>query len=61
MPGFAKLSDADLAQVLTYVARLDGKAPPAFPAAEIAKVRAEPPLTPSQVNALAKDLAAGKP
>lgn len=42
MPAFGRLSDADLAQALTYVSRLGGgKAPAAFTAAEVKAARAD--------------------
>lgn len=51
MPGFARLSDADLAQALTYVSRLGGgKAPAAFTAAEVKAARADQ-LSSSAVSA----------
>lgn len=54
MPGFSQLSDAELAEVLTYVAGLGGKPAAAFTAQELAGVRAAGRLTPMAVNALAK-------
>jgi len=51
MPAFDRLSDADLAQVLTYVSRLGGGKPPAaFTSAEVKAARAEQ-LTSSAVSA----------
>lgn len=42
MPAFGRLSDADLAQALTYVSRLGGgKAPAAFTPAEVKAARAD--------------------
>ncbi len=55
MPSFAVLNDAQIAEALTYVAHLEGKTPRGFTVNEIAAVRASPALTPSQVNALARD------
>lgn len=54
MPGFAQLSDQDLAEVLTYVAGLGGKAAPAFAPAELAAARASARMSPTAVNALAR-------
>jgi mono/diheme cytochrome c family protein len=56
MPGFSQMSDADLADLLTYVSALGGKAPKSFTAAEISTVRAGPRLTSSQINAMARAL-----
>ncbi|MET0271722.1 MAG: cytochrome c [Phenylobacterium sp.] len=58
MPGFTQLSDADLAEVLTYVAGLGGKPAPAFTTQEVAGVRAAGRLAPMAVNALAKTVPA---
>ena len=55
MPSFGQLSDAEIAETLNYVAQLDGKTPRPFTAAEVAAVRAGSALSPSQVNALARD------
>jgi len=60
MPSFAALSDVEISEALNYVAHLEGKPPPRFTAAEIATLRAQPPLTPAQVNALARDPALAK-
>lgn len=54
MPGFSQLSDADLAELLTYVAAMGGKPAPAFKPAEVAAVRAAGRLTPTAVNAMAR-------
>jgi mono/diheme cytochrome c family protein len=54
MPGFTTLSDADVASVLNYLARLGerkGKPAQAFTVAEINIVRSGGQLTPSQVMA----------
>ena len=54
MPGAATLSDADVASVLTYLARLGerrGKPAQAFTVAEIEAIRGAGPLTPSPVMA----------
>ncbi len=55
MPSFGQMNDVEIAEALNYVAHLDGKAPRAFTAAEVAAVRAGQALSPSQVNALARD------
>ena len=55
MPSFAPLSDAQISEVLNYVVRLDGRKPRAFTPPEVAAARAAPALSPSQVNALARD------
>lgn len=49
------LSDAEVADVLSYTGSLGGAAK-AFTAAEVAAVRAEPKLKPGEVNALAKTI-----
>ena len=49
----AALSDAEIADVLSYTTSLGGSAKP-FTAAEVATIRAEPKLKPGEVNALAK-------
>ncbi|WP_293458677.1 cytochrome c [Phenylobacterium sp.] len=59
MPGFAsKMTDAEIAEVLTYVAGLGakagGKSAAAFTAQEVAEARAGPKLSPTAVNALAR-------
>lgn len=59
MPGFAsKMTDAEIAEVLTYVAGLGakagGKPAAAFAAPEVAQARAGPKLSPTGVNALAR-------
>jgi mono/diheme cytochrome c family protein len=54
MPGFTTLSDADVASVLNYLARLGerkGKPAQAFTVAEISAIRGGGQLTPSQVMA----------
>lgn len=55
MTPFGQLADADIADVLTYLAGLEGKTSAPFAAAEVAKERAKPALTPTEVNALARD------
>jgi mono/diheme cytochrome c family protein len=60
MPGFGQLKDDEIAAVLTYVSHLEGKPPKAFTSAEVAKVRAGAALSPSEVNALARDPAVVK-
>ncbi len=55
MTPLPQLSDAEIAQVLSYVSHLDGGAAKPFSAAEVAAVRAGPKLTPTEVNALARD------
>lgn len=57
MPSFATLSDKDLAEALDYIAGLDdsGKLSwngNAFTPADIAKARADKPLSPAQVHQL---------
>jgi mono/diheme cytochrome c family protein len=54
MPSFAQLSDAEVCQALNYIVGLDGGSAPPFTAAEVAAVRAHP-ISPSEVNALARD------
>lgn len=54
MPGFAQLSDQDLAEVLSYVATFGGKPAKAFTPAEVAAVRAGGRMSPAQTNALAR-------
>lgn len=54
MPGFAQLPDAEVAEVLSYVAGLGGKPAPPFKPAEVAAVRASGRLSPTAVNALAR-------
>ena len=57
MPPFASLSDRDLAEALDYIVSLDDSGKPhwhgpVFKAAEIARVRAEKALSPTQVHQL---------
>ncbi len=57
MPSFASLSDQDLADVLDYVVSLDDSGKlhakdATFTAADIAKARAEKPLSPAEVHRL---------
>lgn len=57
MPSFASLSDQDLAEALNYIVSLDdsGKLQwkgATFTAADIAKARADKPLSPAQVHQL---------
>ncbi len=58
MAPFAQLGDADVAAVLNYVLKLGRPRAEPFTAAEVRTVRAAPPLTPTQVNALAREQAA---
>ena len=55
MPGFAQLSDGEIAEVLTYVARLGGGRVKAFKPADVASARKHPPQSPTEVNAIFKD------
>ncbi len=55
MPSFGALSDAEISEALNYVAHLEGKTPRRFTPAEVAAARARPALSPSEVNALARD------
>jgi mono/diheme cytochrome c family protein len=55
MPPLSQLSDADIASILSYVSGLDHGSARAFTAAEVGTVRAQPPLTSAEVNALARD------
>ena len=59
MPSFPQLSNAEVAQVLTYVSHLSGGHPKSFTAAEVANFR-NPPLTSTDTNGLAKDPALQK-
>jgi hypothetical protein len=57
MPSFSSLSDQDLADALDYIVSLDdtGKLHwqgPVLTAADIAKARADKPLSPTQVHQL---------
>ena len=57
MPSFASLSDQDLADALNYVVSLDGTGKlhwngVVFKAADIARVRADKPLSPTEVHQL---------
>lgn len=54
MPGFGQLTDAQVCEALNYIASLDGGTVRPFTPAEVAAVRAHP-LTPNEVNALARD------
>jgi mono/diheme cytochrome c family protein len=60
MPSFGQLSNAEIVQALNYVAHLDGRTLRPFTVAEVAAVRAGSTLSPSQVNALARDPALAK-
>lgn len=55
MPAFVQLSDAHIADLLNYLAALGGQPFKKFAAQEIARIRAQPALTPVDVNALARD------
>lgn len=64
MPSFASLSDKDLADALDYIAGLDesGKLQwkgAVFTPADIAKVRADKPLSPAQVHQLRPAVVSG--
>ena len=64
MPSFASLSDKDLADALDYIAGLDdsGKLKwngAAFTPADIAKARADNPLSPTQVHQLRATVVSG--
>src|SRR5437868_8142216 len=66
MPGFAVLSDDDLASVLTYIIQLEGPSKskgkgkrPQISAADVKSVRAGPQLSPTQVHANRESLLAG--
>ena len=59
MPSFPQLSNAEVAQVLTYVSHLNGGHPKPFTAAEVSAFR-NPPLTSTDTNGLAKDPALQK-
>jgi mono/diheme cytochrome c family protein len=55
MPGFfGQLTDVQVCEALNYIASLDGSSALPFTPAEVAAVRAHP-LTPNEVNALARD------
>ena len=55
MPGFAPLKDAEVAAVLNFLASLGAGNAKKFTAKEVAAIRARPPLTPTQVNQMARD------
>jgi mono/diheme cytochrome c family protein len=55
MPGFNQLTNAEICRILDYVTNLDAAGPiRPFTGAEVATVRASP-MTPSEVNAMARD------
>lgn len=63
MPAMGTMKDQEIADLLTHVTQLPGEGKPAkkpapFTAAEIAKVRAEPPISASAVGAERSRLAA---
>ena len=55
MPGFPQFKDADVAEVLNFLASLNGNITQKFAAKEVAAIRSMGPLTPTQVNTMARD------
>lgn len=51
MPSMATLGDADIASILNALGATGGKKPQAFTAAEVAKIRAQPRMSGTQVAA----------
>ena len=59
MPPLPRLSDDDLAAVLTHIASLEGGKAAPFTAAEVATLRAGVKKSPTEVNAMARALHGG--
>ena len=55
MPGFPNFKDAEVAEILNFLASLNGSLKRKFTAKEVAAIRSLAPLTPTQVNTMARD------